>query len=147
MKIYADPSFLVSLYSPDSNSAAATRTILAVRGEYLVTTFGELEVLNAFGLRVFRKEVSPAQAGASLADFDKDLGSGVLQLRGLEEAFFERARQLSRQTTAKLGTRTADLLHVAAALELGVDCLYSFDLQQRKLARTLRLKLNDYSRH
>jgi hypothetical protein len=40
------------------------------------------------------------------------------------------------------GTRTADLLHVAAALELGVDWLYSFDLQQRKLAQTLRLKLN-----
>jgi predicted nucleic acid-binding protein len=55
---------------------------------------------------------------------------------------FERARLLSRQTTAKLGTRTADLLHVAAALELGADYLYSFDLQQRKLAQTVRLKLN-----
>jgi predicted nucleic acid-binding protein len=41
-----------------------------------------------------------------------------------------------------MGTRTADLLHVAAALELGVDYLYSFDQQQRKLARTVRLKMN-----
>jgi hypothetical protein len=31
---------------------------------------------------------------------------------------------------------------VAAALELGVDCLYSFDQQQRKLAQTVHLKLN-----
>jgi hypothetical protein len=31
---------------------------------------------------------------------------------------------------------------VAAALELGVDYLYSFDQQQRKLARTVHLKLN-----
>jgi len=119
----------------------------AARGECFVTTFGELEVLNAFGLRVFRKEVSPAQAQASLADFEGDLESSILRLRRLEEEFFERARQLSRQTTAKLGTRTADLLHVAAALELGVDCLYSFDLQQRKLASVVRLKLNDYSHH
>ena len=40
------------------------------------------------------------------------------------------------------GTRTSDLLHVAAALELGVDCLYTFDKQQRKLAQAVRLKLN-----
>ncbi len=42
----------------------------------------------------------------------------------------------------RIGTRTADLLHVAAALELGVDWLYSFDKQQRKLARAVRLKIN-----
>jgi hypothetical protein len=53
----------------------------------------------------------------------------------------ERTRQLSRQTTAKLGTRTADLLHVAA-LELEADYLYTFDVHQRKLAQSLRLKLN-----
>jgi len=31
---------------------------------------------------------------------------------------------------------------VAAALELGVDRLYSFDERQRKLARAVRLRLN-----
>jgi predicted nucleic acid-binding protein len=142
LKIYADTSFLVSLYSPDANSAAAARTMQASTGDRFVTALGELEVVNAMGLRVFRKEVSAVQAQSSLTDFEKDLRDGVFQLRGLPEPVFERARQLSRQTTAKLGTRTADLLHVAAALELGVDCLYSFDQQQRKLAQTLRLKLN-----
>jgi predicted nucleic acid-binding protein len=142
LKIYTDPSFLVSLYSPDANSAAAAHTMQASTGDRFVTAFGELEVVNALGLRVFRKEVSAAQAQSSLIDFEKDLRDGILQLRGLPEPVFERARQLSRQTTAKLGTRTADLLHVAAALELGVDCLYSFDQQQRKLAQTVRLKLN-----
>lgn len=142
MKIYADTSFLVSLYSPDTNSAAAARTMQASSGDRIVTTFGELEVVNAMGLRVFRKEVSAAQAQSSLTDFEKDLRAGVFQLRAIPELVFERARQLSRQTTPKLGTRTADLLHVAAALELGVDYLYSFDQQQRKLAQTVRLKLN-----
>lgn len=142
MKIYADTSFLVSLYSPDANSAAAARTMQASAGDRFVTALGELEVVNALGLRVFRKEVSPVQAQSSLTDFEKDLRDGVFQLRGVPEPVFERARHLSRQTTAKLGTRTADLLHVAAALELGVDFLYSFDLQQRKLAQTVRLKLN-----
>lgn len=142
MKIYADTSFLVSLYSPDANSAAAARTMQASSGDRFVSVFGELEVVNAMGLRVFRKEVSAAQARLSLHDFEKDLRAGVLQLRPLSEQVFERARQLSRQTTPKLGTRTADLLHVASALELSADFLYTFDQQQRKLARTVRLKLN-----
>jgi predicted nucleic acid-binding protein len=142
LKVYADPSFVVSLYSPDANSAAAARTMQAHSGDRFVTTFGELEVINAMGLRVFRKEVSAAQAQSALIQFEHDLRDGLFQLRTLEDSILERAGQLSRQTTAKLGTRTADLLHVAAALELGVDCLYTFDLHQRRLAQTLRLKLN-----
>ena len=110
----------------------------AFQGDLFITVLGELEVVNAFGLRVFRREASPAAAKSALANFEKDLRDGILQLRGFPEPVFER----SRQTTAKLGTRTADLLHVAAALELGADYLYSFDLQQRKLAQTVRLKLN-----
>jgi len=142
LKIYADPSFIVSLYSPDANSATAARTMQASSGECFLTTHGELEVVNAMGLRIFRKEVSPVEAQSALVEFEKDLRDGIFQLRGLTDPILERAQKLSRQTTAKLGTRTADLLHVAAALELGVDCLYSFDLQQRKLAQAMRLKLN-----
>jgi predicted nucleic acid-binding protein len=142
LKIYADTSFLVSLYSPDANSAAASRTMQASSGDRFVSTLGELEVVNAVGLRVFRKEVSAAQAQSSLKDFEEDLRAGVFQLRPVLEEVFERARQLSRQTTPRLGTRTADLLHVATALELSAEYLYTFDQRQRKLARTIRLNLN-----
>ena len=114
----------------------------ASKGDRFVSTFGELEVVNAIGLRIFRKEVSAAQARSSLDDFEKDTRAGVFQLRPLTEQIFERAHQLSRQTTPRLGTRTADLLQVAAALELSADYLYTFDQQQRKLAQTVRLKLN-----
>ena len=142
MKIYADTSFLVSLYSLDANSVAAAKTVKASVADRFVTILGELEVINAFGLRVFRKEVTAAQAQSSISDFEQDLRDGVFQLRGIPDTVFERARQLSPHTTAKLGTRTADILHVAAALELDVDYLYSFDQHQRKLAQTIRLKLN-----
>ena len=137
-----DTSFLVSLYSPDANSAAAVRTLHAAAGSLSITTFAELEVINALGLRVFRKEVSPSQAQSSLNDFEQDIRTGVFQLKPLPENVFLRARQMSRQTTARLGTRTADLLHVAAALELSSEWLYSFDRQQRKLALAVRLKVN-----
>ena len=111
-------------------------------GERFITILGELEVVNALGLRLFRNEITTVQAQSSLRDFEKDLHDGVFQLRGLPDPTFERARELSRQTTAKLGTRTADLVHVAAALELGAEYLFSFDKRQRKLAQAVRLKLN-----
>ena len=114
----------------------------ASNAEHYITVFGELEVMNAMELRVFRKELSAAQAEASRKDLQKDVAGGIFQLRPLSDEVFDRARRLSRQTTARLGTRTADLLHVAAALELGVDYLYTFDQQQRKLAQSVRLKLS-----
>ena len=142
MNAYVDTSVLVSLYSADANSAAAVQAMRAARGVLLLTTFAELEVVNALELRVFRKEVSPAQAHSSLNDFEQDLRSGIFQLKPLPDNVFGRARQLSRRTTPRLGTRTADLLHVAAALELGSEWFYSFDRQQRKLAHAAKLKVN-----
>jgi len=142
LKIYAEPSFLVSLYIPDVNSAAALHTMQVSTGDLFITALGELEAINAFGLRVFRREASQAAAQSALANFEKDLREGTLQIRGLSDEVFERARQLSWQTTPKLGTRAADLLHVAAALEFGAEYLFSFDQKQRKLARSLHIKLN-----
>ncbi len=142
MKIYVDTSFLVSLYSPDANSAAAARTMQASAADRFLTAFGELELVNALGLRLFRKEITAEQAKSSWKDFESDLRDGVFHLRALADPVFARALRLSRQTTPRLGTRSADVLHVAAALELGVDRLYSFDERQRKLARAVRLKLN-----
>ena len=142
MKTYVDTSFLVSLYSPDANSKSAASVMQASQGEHLVTTFAELELVNALQLRIFRKELSAAQAQSSLQAFAEDLRNRAFQLTPLPEQTLERARQLSIQTTARLGTRTADLVHVAAALELAADRVYSFDKQQRKLAQSLHLKLN-----
>ena len=114
----------------------------AIAGERFISVLGELEVVNALGLRVFRNEITMAQAQSSLSDFEKDLHDGVFQLRGMPDPVFDRARELSRRTTSKLGTRTADLLHVATALELGVEYLFSFDKRQRGLAKVVRLSLN-----
>lgn len=142
MKIYIDTSFLISLYSLDVNSSLAIQSMQAAEGNRFTSALGDLEMVNGLGLRVFRKEVSPAQSAASLRDFEKDVRDGVLQLLPVSQNVFDKARQLSWRTTSKLGTRTADLLHVAAALELGADYFYSFDKQQRKLAESLRLKVN-----
>lgn len=140
MKAYFDTSFLVSLYSVDANSTIAIRMIAMAPTPLLISALVELELYNALELKVFRKEISAAQARISRRDFDNDAQSGVVRISALTDEVFEKARQLSLRTTAKFGTRTADLLHVAAALEVKADTFYSFDSRQRRLAQTVQLK-------
>jgi predicted nucleic acid-binding protein len=145
LRVYVDTSFLVSLYAPDANSAAAAQVIEKSKNIHVVSTLTELEAVNALELRVFRNEISAAQAGASLRHFEADLRGGVVQLVPVENECFGRAHQICRQMSASLGTRTADVLHVAVALESESEYLYSFDRQQRKLAQAVKLKLNQFA--
>ncbi len=101
-----------------------------------------MEAANALELRVYREGISRAEASASWKAMAREMGDGVWMVRPLSEQIMERARLSSSHETTSVGTSTADLLHVAAALELGCGALYSFDRQQRALARHVRLKLN-----
>lgn len=140
--IYLDTSFVVSLYSVDANSAAAAVALQAAQSPLLMSSLTEIETVNALGLREFRKEISKTEANVSLRDFEEDLHRGAFLRSALPESAFSRARTLSRQSTARLGLRTADLLHVAAALEFGATALLTFDIRQRKLCFELGLTVN-----
>ena len=142
MKAYLDTSFLISLYTVDVNSPAAIHIMEGSKAIHIVSTLGELEAINALELRVFRKEITVGQSRVAAQRLEKAIGDGVFHLQPLTEQAFEKATQLSRRYTARLGTRAADVLHVAAALDLQATVLYSFDRQQRELARAVGLKLN-----
>lgn len=78
-KHYADTSFLVSLYTRDSNSLSALTLVSTFTAPLVLTPLIELEFANAIGLRVFRREVLSLQANSVLALFKKDIRSGVFQ--------------------------------------------------------------------
>ena len=78
--------------------------------------------MNALQQRVFWKQVTALESRKSTEDFKGDLRNRVLQFEGLPESMFVRAKQIAERTTASLGTRSLDLLHVACALELGGPC-------------------------
>ena len=140
MIAYADTGFLVSLYGQDSNSAIAT-TLVRSKPVFLLTSLGEAEFTNAVELRVFRKEWTRREARSVRELFLQHQAAGVFRMAALGSDIWEKAVALSRQHSAKLGTRTLDLLHVAAALVLKPDVFYTFDIRQRTLARTQRLQI------
>ena len=139
MSAYADTSFLASLYVPDVNSVETARRMQRLSLPVLITPLGELELMNAVQSRLFRKEVRSAEARAALAAFRSDLRSRVFAIRSLPEGVFTRAAQLASRWTSRLGTRSLDIIHVAAAIALHADAFHTFDDRQRRLAKAAGL--------
>ena len=136
-----DASFLVSLYVLDANSAKASAKIKRVAMPLLLTDIAKIEIFNAIGLRLFRKELRPAEAKAAYGLFRRDAEAGVVQIVPLPAAAYERAEQIARNYTPVLGTRTLDVLHVAGALALKADAFYTFDQRQAALTTAVGLHL------
>src|SRR5260370_1135376 len=108
----------------------------------LITPLGELELMNAVQLRLFRKEVRSAEARAALAAFRADLRSRVFAIRSLPEGVFTGAAQLASRGTSRLGTRRLDIIHVADAAALPeMRMLERFgDRQDRRMRHAMLLK-------
>jgi predicted nucleic acid-binding protein len=141
LSAYADTSFLVSLYVLDANSEAAAEQMKRAKLPLLLTPFGELELANAFALRMFRKELSASKLKAARSLLARDIENGVFEQKPLPEMVFARAKRLAQTRTPRPGTRTLDILHVASALLLGADTFHTMDRNQAKLARVEGLRV------
>ena len=134
MSTYADTSFLVSLYIADANSASAAALMRSQPAVFL-TSLGELELINALELALFRRQFRTTAIRAGQAAFREDFARGVYSLQPLPTAAFELAARIARRRSSRLGTRTLDILHVASALLLRAERFLTFDARQRQLAR------------
>ncbi len=105
-----------------------------------ITPLGELELLNALRLRVFRKELRPMQVLGCYWMFRYDLSHGIVAIRAMPDTIYEEAKRIASRWSAKLGTRSLDILHVASALTLSAERLLTFNERQRRLAQAVGLK-------
>lgn len=141
MIAYADSGFLVSLYASDANSALATSLIVSPKPLFLLTPLVELEFANALHLLVFRKLLTRAESRAIFDQFALDRRAGAFRTMQLTSEAWDKAVELSEAHSAAMGTRTLDVLHVAAALLLKPDVFFTFDKRQAQLAKAVRLKV------
>jgi predicted nucleic acid-binding protein len=107
----------------------------------LLSEVGKIEILNAVGLRLFRKELLPTEAAKVYDLFREDIEQGVVQIVPLPAAAYQLAEQIARKRTPLLGTRTLDVLHVAGALARKARAFYTFDIKQARLAAALGLRV------
>ena len=144
---YADTSFLAALYVRDAHSEVAAAEQLRRGAPLPLTPLHGLELRNAIRLCVFRRQMRASQARAALALIDDDLAAGVMVAAELSfVGVWVRASDLSARHTQRIGCRSLDILHVAAALELGATRLLTFDDRQRRLARRAGLRIGPSKR-
>lgn len=142
MVIYADTSFLVSLYGQDENSEMARRTAREHRRPFPWTELVQHETRNAFRLGVFRNEITVTEMQQVLKCLEVDQRSGVLHALQVEGSkVYEIAEKLSGDYTAKSGNRALDILHVAAAWYVNADLFLSFDQRQLSLAQQTGMQI------
>ena len=142
MNAYADTGFLCSLYAPDAQSVRAAVRMKRQELPLPFTWLHQLEIRNALRLRVFRREITPAQRDVSLNAVLADLAAGVLVVTSppLAEVMTE-AERLSALHSEKLGTRSLDILHVSCGLVLGLSQFITFDKRQAALAKAAGLQV------
>ncbi len=105
----------------------------------MLSSLGELELTNALQLYLFRGKIDDSDLRGALAALRADVESGGLAIKPMSEAMYMEARRLSARWSAKLGTRSLDILQVAAAIVLEADNFHTFDDRQKKLAKAAGL--------
>jgi predicted nucleic acid-binding protein len=141
MSHYADSSFLVSCYLLDANTKTARAYLSRTSAPLPWTALHALEVRNAFDLGVFRGLLTAADVAAAWANLESDLRSARLVRATVKwPSVFRRAARLSERHSATTGTRSLDILHVAAAKSVrAVEFITKVNLRSMtRLLKTIR---------
>ena len=132
---YADTGMLIKSYVEEVNSCLADSILCSMGAPFFYSHLHEIEIPNAIRLKVFRGEISQAQSETALFAFRSDIDSGRLERFAYDLAgIFSSAERLSLKHSARIGARSMDLLHIAAAIEIGCSHFASFDKRQRECA-------------
>ncbi|HVE90045.1 MAG TPA: type II toxin-antitoxin system VapC family toxin [Burkholderiaceae bacterium] len=136
--IYADTSVLASLYMQDANTPRAVALVRSLTQPLFYCALHRLEIRNAFALALFRGEQTQTQADAAWQNVEADLKAQVLVPVPVQwSAALRRSAEIAWAETPTLGSRSADILHVACAEQLRAIDFLSFDQRQRALAARL----------
>ena len=142
MNAYADTGFVVTLYKLESTSARAAALMAKQPQSVRMSQLGEIEFANALQLAVFRKEITAREAALKKRLFVEDVENGIFTIIPVPAAtLFTKTAELADRHSARLGTRSLDLMHIAAALLLDAKIFFSFDERQRKAAKAEGLKI------
>lgn len=140
MVAYPDTSVLVSLYVREPHSEGAIRLIGQFASSVVIAPLQEFEVANALELAVLQRRLTRSEADAARSNFELDLLHWTVT--DFPVAAFTRAVTVARRHTVRYGTRSIDVLHVAAALLLSAEVFLTFDKRQRRLAKACGLRIH-----
>jgi predicted nucleic acid-binding protein len=140
--IYADSSFLVSLYADEVSSSQARAYAGGSAHPICLTYFSKAETEHALRMLTFRKQIALDEMTQCLLLFEEDQGTGIYRLLIFSsEELFTKAAQLSKRHGLHFGVRFLDLVHIAAAVLAKAEIFLTFDARQGKLAKAVGLQV------
>jgi predicted nucleic acid-binding protein len=141
MVISCDTSFLFSVYGNDANTSRAHGHLKKARASIVVSAYNGFELENALRLAEFRKLITSGEGERLIEQYRQDIEDGrIVEYPCNLAETLKKAHQLSAKHTVERGNRGFDILHVAAALEMGADEFLTFDRNQSRLAQVVNLK-------
>jgi predicted nucleic acid-binding protein len=143
VRSYLDTSALVAVYVSEAHSGAARREVRAA-GQVPWTRLHALETGNALRLLRGRGAIDDRQLTRLSRHVQDDRDAGLLVEAPLDlPRVFDRACALSDAHAVRILSRSLDILHVAAALELECRRFVSADDRQLLLAAAVDLEVVD----
>jgi predicted nucleic acid-binding protein len=143
---YFDTSALVAVYVTEVHSPRARRALRRHRS-IPFTALHRLELRNSLELLVGRALLSSAERDGLVTQIQEDRQAGRLMDAAVDwQVILTSAGDLSIAHTKRCLTRSLDLLHVAAAVELKCEIFVSGDRRQLKAARAVKLRPVDIAR-
>ena len=135
MKTYFDTSVLLKSYIPEPGTPEALDILRAAGGPFPLSHLLELELRTAIRIKHGRGEITAGEKNGALQAVENDIAAGILFRPDYDLAeVFRRAEAISSKHAAGTLARSADLWHVAAAIESEFTSFASFDERQRKAA-------------
>jgi len=139
LSVYADSSFVVSLYLTDVHSLEARRRVQG-SPPLILTALHRAEWVHALGQHQFRGTATAEVARRANSQLVEDEAAGLWRETPLPENAFELCADLARRYGPKVGITTLDSLHVACALELKAERFWTFDERQANLAKAVGMR-------
>ena len=140
--VYVDTSVIVKLYIKEDYSQESSNWLKENDEAIPLTSFHDLELINAIQLKQFRAEITSDETRLILSRFEEHENSGIYYRPQLDwAAVFIHAIDLSKKHSTIIGSRSLDILHVASALSISADRFLTLDDRQTRLAALTGMKL------
>lgn len=144
MRAYADSSVIVSLYVPEPHRTDyAIEYMERVREALPFTPQHRLEVRNAIRMLVWAGRISTPDRTRALNEIEEDLDAQTFLIHSPLDytEVYRRAEKIGAAHNERIGCRSLDLFHVAAAMELGFKSFLTFDQKQSDIAKAAGLNV------
>ncbi|MGD9322868.1 MAG: type II toxin-antitoxin system VapC family toxin [Desulfobacterales bacterium] len=145
--VYVDTSVIVKLYIKEEYSQELSSWLKENDEAIPLTSFHELELINAIHLKQFRTEITLEKTRLIMKRFEEHEKSGIYYRPQLDWSdIFIHAIDLSKNHSSSIGSRALDILHVASALSINTDRFLTLDDKQTRLAALAGLKIENITK-